>query len=146
MNRLWIIIIFVFTLFISLSVASLQGHAIAPSDTLILTDSHEEYTLAPYLEFLADPEQTLSFSQISSSEYSNAFQPSSEFDFSIGSSAYWLRIDLTNQAKDSTTWLLLYDNYRLNFISVYLPDSDTDGYQQVHTGNALPPEPACPSV
>ena len=33
---------------------------------------------------------------------------------------------------------MLYDNYRLNFISVYLPDSDTDGYQQVHTGNALP--------
>ena len=131
-------LVFAFSLFLILSATSLSGHALVPSDTLILTDSREEYSLFPYLEILADPDQILTFSEISSPEYRNNFQPSSGYDFSVESSTYWFRLDLSNKAKVSTAWLLLYDSYRLNYISIYSPEPYTGGYREVHTGNALP--------
>jgi len=128
----------VLVLFTSLTVTSQPVGDSTPSNLLTLVDSQEDYVLVPYLEILADPNQDLNFQQVSSPLLTNAFLPASDFDFSINPTAYWLRLNITNQASANTAWLLLYESYRANYISVYLPNPDTGGYREIHTGNALP--------
>ena len=106
--------------------------------SLILTDDQEEYALLPYLEILADPNQEFTFEEISDPNFAQKFTSASEYNFSLSFSAYWLRLNLTNQADPHKAWLLIYDNYRINQISAYIPDPERGGYQEIHTGNAFP--------
>ena len=101
-----------------------------PQTPLTLNESQEKYNLVPHLEILADQNQVLTFQQVSAPELSGLFMSSSEFDYSVDSSAYWIRLNLTNKANPNIAWLLVYDSYRMNHIGVYLADRDTDGYQE----------------
>ena len=105
---------------------------------LTLTDGEEDYPLTQYIEILNDPDEDLSFAQVSSPEFDSKFIPTTDYMFSPNPTAYWVRLTLTNQAKPNTNWLLVYNEYRINHIAAYIPDPDSGEVHQLHTGNMFP--------
>lgn len=128
----------IFSLAISTANPIAEDTNLFSQTSLILTDDQEEYALRPYLEILADPNQEFTFEEISDPNFVQSFTSASEFNFSLSISAYWLRLDLTNQADPHKAWLLIFDNYRINQISAYIPDPERGSYKEIHTGNAFP--------
>ena len=106
--------------------------------SLVLTDEQDIYDIAEYVEVYADEGGKLTFEQISADDFSGEFQPASEVDTSSGEAVYWLRLEINNQAYPTTSWLLIYTTYNINQISAYIPDSQGNGFREIHTGNTFP--------
>jgi two-component system, sensor histidine kinase LadS len=106
--------------------------------TLVLTDEQEIYSVAEYAEIFVDEEVELTFEQISADDFKGEFKPASEVDTSSGESAYWIRLEINNQALPTTSWLLIYNLYNINQISAYLPDLQGKNFREIHTGNTFP--------
>ncbi|MEN8241828.1 MAG: sensor histidine kinase [Chloroflexota bacterium] len=103
-----------------------------------LTDAQETYRLKPHLEVFADESGEISFEQISGGKFEDQFVPAEEIDLSNLSAVYWMQVEIENQAPEFVDWLVVFDQYRVNQISAYLPEKDSGGYRAVHTGNTFP--------
>ena len=47
-----------------------------------------------------------------------------------------MRLEIANHAHEHTRWLVVYDQYKINQITAYLPDRDTGDIREVATGNS----------
>lgn len=135
-----------FVLVLFLTTAPIPLFSGAPSDgpgqggnpALGLTDSQDVYQIEPNVEILADSDGSLTFDDILSHNINQSFEPVKQFGSLPIAPAYWLRLEVNNQAKPETQWLLIYDNYRISDISFYSPIQEGAGYTEKRTGNAFP--------
>ena len=143
MNRLrlpalYTFILILLTILVTSQVIMAQGSPAA--GPVVLTDEQEEYPLGLSLEILQDPGGDLTIEQISSPEYDQKFEPSQEQVpvFGFTNSAYWARIHLRNQSTTDSWFLdVLYSN--LQFIDLYTPLPDANGFAVRKTGSLRPP-------
>lgn len=96
---------------------------VATATPVVLEDKTQRYSLGPYLAYLEDPSGTLSIEEVSSSEWSAAFTPSTKdvLNFGITDSVYWVRFELQVPPSNSTTWLIdtLRNDWRI--AQLYVP-------------------------
>ncbi len=116
----------------------------AHSQTLILDASQfteSPLKLTPFLSFLEDPAQKLQLEDVRTAEVSARFKADSRatdaLSFGYTSSAYWIRLNLSNSSEQPLFRLLEINYSRLSHVDFYRLD-DSGGVQQVHTGNVLP--------
>lgn len=109
-----------------------DSHAQQKQAPLILTDEQDTYDLLDHLEIYVDATTGLTFDQVPSQD----FKPANDVDTMSGEAAYWLRLDVENEALPSTSWLLIYNTYNINQLSAYIPDGA--GFREIHTGNTFP--------
>jgi signal transduction histidine kinase len=110
--------------------------ALQSDSNLTLTDEQDTYLAAEYAEVLVDKTAGLSFEQVRSNALAGEFKPAREVDMTSGEAAYWIRLKIENRSSPGKSWLMIYKEYNLNQISVYIPDGT--GFRQFHTGNTFP--------
>ena len=109
-------------------------------EPVVLTDQQNEYPLGLHLEILEDKEKTLTFENISSSEFDSLFIPSQTAtpNYGFTNSAYWVRLRVNNKASATTQWLLELSFPDMNQIELYTPLPGQSGFDTRKTGNLLP--------
>lgn len=107
---------------------------------LTLTDDQSEYALGRHMEILKDPTGTLTIQDVSSSEYSDQFVPSKVEapTFGYSSDTYWVRFKLRNEGHLSDHWLLEVVYVNLQYVDLYLPSPEGEGYIARQTGMLRP--------
>ena len=105
-------------------------------DSLVLTDTQDTYNLNSEVEVLVGGIKDLSFEDLAAGDYEGEFVFIEDAELPDEQSI-WLRLQIENQANPHTSWLLIYENYRINEVSAYLPDGN-GGYREVRTGNTFP--------
>ena len=108
----------------------------ATSQTITLTDDQDVYEIGPSAEVLVDETGELTLEDVRAPGAQGDFTPVSEIGSLAGQHAIWVRLRITNQADQRTRWMLLYDDYRLNSITAFMPEGT--GYHIVETGNTRP--------
>ncbi len=95
------------------------------SPVINLDDRYYSYNLNKHLRFLEDKNSNLTIEQVSSSEFSNQFQPSKidPPNFGYTSSTYWARLQLQNSSNRDTKWILSIEHPHLDRISLYVTDA-----------------------
>ena len=114
--------------------------AVAQSqDPIILTDIKEQYPLGLHLEILEDKSGILTIDDVTSPEVAVQFRPSLEENPGLGitDSAYWVRLQVGNEASSETDWLLVYDSIAFH-VDYYFPAAEGEGFEVIRTGAALP--------
>ena len=127
-------------LFISLWLCLWGATAVAQSQNpLILTNDQEQHPLGPHLEILEDKEGAWTIEDVTSPEIAAQFVPNREESpgFGFTDSAYWVRIQATNEADAASNWLIVLDT-DVYTIDYYYPIENGVGYDSVHTGTARP--------
>jgi HD-GYP domain-containing protein (c-di-GMP phosphodiesterase class II) len=132
------VLLFLITAPIPLALSQDNDSIQTESSPLTLTNQQDVYPLRSDLEILIDKNAGLTFNNILSSEFNSNFKPINQIGIPPIAAAYWLRFQIRNQAKPSTQWLLIYDNYRIGEISVYTPSQNGTVYTEKHTGNSFP--------
>ena len=133
------------TILVSLA---LCGSALAQSEDtarrapLVLDEGLEHFPLGRYLEVLEDPGGELTIEDVTSAEYDAQFDPSEEDipNFGYTDSAYWLRLPLRNESSQTEHWLLELAFASMNFVDLYAPSPDGEGFAVKQTGNLRPLE------
>jgi signal transduction histidine kinase/CheY-like chemotaxis protein len=112
----------------------------AQAPVIVLTDEQSEYPLGLYLEILEDPTGQLTIEDIVSSEYSDQFKPSQKSVPNLGftDSAYWVRFQVRNEARDITQWQLEIGTSDVIYLDFYHPLPDGQGFNRIQTGRVLP--------
>ena len=108
---------------LSMALACIRlGHA---AEVVNLVDGTEVYPLNR-LSYLEDKEGRMNLQDVMSGEGGATFLPGEKdiANFSFTKSAYWFRIDLTNQDSPIHDWLLEIMYPPLDLINVYLVDAD----------------------
>ncbi|WML89482.1 ATP-binding protein [Thiothrix lacustris] len=79
------------------------------AQTLALTNTEESLHASFFVSLLEDPTHALSIAQVSSSEYTQRFQPNPHPELNLGRSpsAWWLRLEIEQHS--SNIWHLLID-------------------------------------
>lgn len=93
-----------------------------------------------YLEILEDPGGELTIEDVSSEAYSGQFSPS-KFDvpnFSFSDSAFWVRIDISNETQSIEDWMLEIGFANMHYVDLYTPKSEGDGYVVKEAGAMRP--------
>ncbi|UOG92497.1 MAG: hypothetical protein L3K52_01880 [Candidatus Thiothrix sulfatifontis] len=96
---------------------------VADASTLILTDSHDTVSAAPFMAILEDPSRQLTLQQVASAAFDAKFTANTSQNapsFGRSRSAYWVRFTLINQS--SLKWYalsdaLLEDEYDFHLLS-----------------------------
>ena len=119
------------------------GHALAAatgsaaaSQTITLSDDQDVYAVGVNADVLVDETGELTLDDVRALGVQGDFTPASELGSLAGQHAIWVRLRIANQADQRTRWMLLYDDYRLNSISAFMPEGT--GYHIVETGNTRP--------
>ena len=109
-------------------------------ESIILTDQQDEFLLGQYLEILEDPGGELTIDEVSSPEFDSRFTPSQVKipNYGFTDSVYWVRIHLDNETRDTNDWLLEVDFTNMQFVDLYTPQPDDQGFVVKQTGNARP--------
>lgn len=107
---------------------------------LILTDEVQKYPLGLNLDILEDPTGDLNIGEVSSPAYDSQFVPNeaSVPNYGFTHSAYWIRFSLDNQTTQITEWLLEQGFANTQYIDLYLPRSDGQGFDVKQTGALRP--------
>jgi signal transduction histidine kinase len=108
-------------------------------EPLVLTDQQGEYPLGRSMDILEDPGGELTIDDVTSSELTSQFVPSTVDApvFGYTSSVFWLRLRLRNESTLTNQWLLEGNFPNLNYVDLYLP-AEEGGYQVKQTGALLP--------
>lgn len=107
---------------------------------LVLTDDIHVYLLGTYLDYLEDPQGTLSLDQVRSAEYEKKFKRGAQdvLNFGMTDSVYWLRLRVRNDAPITTKWRLELNRPSMNTVVLYLPTEDNSQYNEKKTGYIYP--------
>ena len=107
---------------------------------VVLTDMQDNYRLGRMLEYLEDPEGTLTIDDVISPENSSRFVGSRTNvpSFSFTKSAYWIRIHFRNHAARTTDWRLVLGFPNMNEVAFYRPRVDGTGFDVTRTGTLHP--------
>lgn len=110
------------------------------AELVILTDDQQEYPLGLHLEILEDPAGELTIQDVSSPELESQFTPSRSPAPSYGftDSAYWVRFRLDNQSRQSEQWMLELAFANMQFVDLYIPMPDGEGFTVRQTGALRP--------
>ena len=125
----------------------LCGPALAQTDEppapqpLILSDDKQEYPLGLYLDILEDPSGELTIEDVSSPEFDSQFVPSqvTVSNYGFTDSVYWVRFRLENQTRQTNEWLLEQGFANTQFIDLYTPLPNDEGFSVKQTGVFRPP-------
>lgn len=118
----------------------LASASVANPPLLILTDDIHIYLLGSYLDYLEDPQGTLSLDQVRSAEYEKKFKRGTQdiLNFGLTDSVYWLRLRVRNDAPITTKWRLELNRPSMNTVVLYLPTEDNSQYNEKKTGYIYP--------
>ena len=121
---------------LTLFVLPILLHAQSP---IVLTTAQDIYPLGTHLEYLEDKEKSWTIEDVTSSELSTLFVPSTAESpgFGFTDSAIWVRFPIRNAADETVSWLLVIDSY-LFYIDVYMPTNNPQGFELFQTGSARP--------
>jgi signal transduction histidine kinase len=110
------------------------------SEPLILTDEQGKYPLGLHMEILEDPGGELTIEEVSSLAFDSQFIPSQEEvpNFGFTDSAYWVRFSLDNEAPQTDDWLLKVDFANMQYVDLYTPRLDGEGFDVQQTGTLRP--------
>lgn len=113
--------------------------ALAIGEPLVLQESQNSQSLAPYLEILEDPDANLTIEQVSSPQLSHRYFQNQNKNFNAGytKSAYWFRFNLTNPGIKEIRRFLELDYPTLNYIDFFSPNS-RGGFDKKSTGDHYP--------
>ncbi len=107
---------------------------------VVVDDFVEEKNFMPYeLMYYKDLTNTVSFQQISSSDFANKFQQHTNYlnkDF-IPNAAYWVRLPIRHVSETKKTWLLEFYDQTIDKIDAHIPQYDGT-YQLVKLGDEQP--------
>jgi hypothetical protein len=105
-----------------------------------IDDSIDERNFMPNeVAYFVDPDNQLSFSDITTTEFSNRFQSHSSYqniDFQVNA-AYWIRIPIKIKSSLKKVWLLEFYDQSIDYIEAYIPRPD-GSWQIVHLGDQQP--------
>ena len=109
-------------------------------EPLILTDEQGEYPLGLHMEILEDPTGNLTIEQASSPEFDSQFTPSQEEapNYGLTNSVYWVRLNLDNETNHTDEWLLEVDFANTQYIDLYTPSVDGNGFEVKQSGVLRP--------
>lgn len=97
--------------------------------------------LAPYLDYLEDPNLSLTLQDVLTAEKAKEFKSTAENSDALAlgytRSAYWLRLVLKNTSSKPADRFIEINYARLNFVELHSPQAD-GSYQSVITGLDLP--------
>lgn len=118
----------------------LASASAADPSLLTLTDDIHVYLLGTYLDYLEDPQGTLSLDQVRSAEYEKKFKRGTQdvLNFGMTDSVYWLRLRVRNDAPITTKWRLELNRPSMNTVVLYLPTEDNSQYNEKKTGYIYP--------
>lgn len=107
---------------------------------VVLTDGQDEYPLGLHLEILEDPSGELTIEDVASPEFASRFTPSQSEapNYSYTDSAYWVRLQLRNQTRMANRWLLEVDFANMQFVDLYSPSPDKEGFTVKQSGILRP--------
>ena len=107
---------------------------------LVLTDEQGRYPLGYHLELLEDRQGELTIEQVSSPKYADRFAPSQVEtpNFGYTGSVYWVRFEVSNQARAETHWLLELGFANMHYVDLYVPRPDGVGFAVRQTGSLRP--------
>jgi len=106
---------------------------------LVLTDKKDVYTLGSQVDVLEDAGGALTIQDVLTGSAASRFQPhpSDSFNFGLGERVLWFRFHIRNESELGSEWMLEASNPRLNFVSFYLPRSESE-IRVMHSGNSIP--------
>lgn len=109
-------------------------------EPLILTDEQGKYPLGLHMEILEDLSGELTIEDVTSPEFEAQFIPSQVAvpNYGFTDSAYWVRFTLDNQTLQIHEWLLEQGFANTQFIDLYTPLPDGDGFTVKQTGTLRP--------
>lgn len=107
---------------------------------VVVDDRVEERNFMPYeLMYYKDLTNSVSFQQISSSDFANKFQQHTNYlnkDF-IPNAAYWVRLPIRHVSETKKAWLLEFYDQTIDKIDAHIPQYDGT-YQLVKLGDEQP--------
>jgi signal transduction histidine kinase/class 3 adenylate cyclase/predicted Ser/Thr protein kinase len=94
------------------------------------------YPLGLELEYLEDTEGKWSLSDVL--QRSDRFRPTRQRipNFGLTRSVYWIRLQLSNQTREASRWLLEMDWVIIDLVDLFIPTSE--GYKRLQSGNRRP--------
>jgi len=128
-----------FTFLVMIGACLLTAPSIKAAPPVQIKPGMDSYIIGKNLEILEDRRGDLTFSQVSSAEYSDRFFNSNSNAPNLGftDKAYWARFSLEGAMRQSSGWLLEIAYPLLDSITIYLPQPD-GGYVEKRTGDKLP--------
>jgi two-component system, sensor histidine kinase LadS len=104
----------------------LLPYTICSLDSLVLTDSQGIYQVATYFEYLEDPGNKLSITEISSKEWENKFIKNNKTspNFGYSKSSYWVKFKIKNDSSTQKKWLLKMEYTWFKKIEFYQSDNN----------------------
>ena len=111
-----------------------------PPGTLILMDKRGEYPLGLHMEILEDPGGELTIEQVASQEFDSRFIPSQvEVPiYGFTDNVYWVRLQMRNESQLGDRWLLEVGFPNMQFVDLYTPLADGEGFAVKQTGSMRP--------
>lgn len=96
------------------------------SDSLVLRDGKETYSLGPYLEILEDKQGKWRIDDVTTPEISKKFLRDGRETPHLGmtDSVFWIRFTIEDRTSGRKQWLLELDFPHMDYIDLYLPRSD----------------------
>jgi signal transduction histidine kinase/DNA-binding response OmpR family regulator len=133
----------------SISAAPIQAESIqaVPSNQVILTDTQGKYPLGLHLDILEDKQKQWTIQDVATAPLSQQFfrSQSKRPSFGFTTSAYWVCLQLNNQARTNTDRRLEIEYPLLDQIDLFLPqDIDTPSpniekqFTVKHAGDSYP--------
>ena len=114
---------------------------LAAPKPLILTDEQGEYPLGLHMDILEDPSGELTIEDVSSPSFDSQFTPSQVEApiYGYTDSVYWVRMNLDNQTRQTDKWLLEMDFSNTQYVDLYTPLPNGEGFTVKQTGVLRPP-------
>ena len=111
---------------------------VADREPVVLRDGSEVYPLGQYIDVLEDAAGLWTYEDITSDDLAGQFRSSSSYSPNLGitDSAYWIRLQIRNEADESAEWLLKLDS-TLGYVDAYVPNTD-GGVDVTETGAERP--------
>ncbi len=110
------------------------------SGPLVLTDRQQRYGLGTHLQILEDPTRSLTIDDVSSPAYEGRFSASTVEvpNYGYTNNAVWVRISLDNETQQTNEWLLEDSYPNTQYIDLYSPLPNGNGYDISRTGALRP--------
>jgi hypothetical protein len=107
---------------------------------VVLNDEQERYPLGLHLEILEDPSGELTIEDVDSPEFDSQFVPSQVEvpNYGFTESAYWVRLHLIDETGLTDHWLLEVRFANTQFVDLYFPSPDGEGFAVKQTGVLRP--------
>ena len=120
---------------------SQQSDPAVNATPVVLTDEQSSYRLGKHLWLLEDPGRELTIEDVTSPQYQAQFLPSHVDTPNLGftDSAYWVRLPLENESQTVTDWLLELGFANLQYVDLYSPRPNGDGFDVKQTGSFRSP-------